>query len=130
MARRTGEKIGWVAGWSGGFIWVIVLSVIFLIQNKMTQGLLGLLLVGLAAISIVSLAPWRHPLTPYWKLMAPVYLFFFGAVLWAVWAYSDINDSGLSWWSLVFLFPLLFPLGTMGKKTWNDLNRPVITSML
>ncbi|MDQ1237876.1 MAG: hypothetical protein QG577_60 [Thermodesulfobacteriota bacterium] len=130
MERRTGEKIGWTAGWSGGFIWVIVLSVIFLIQNKLTQGLLGFLLAGLAAISIVSLAPWRHPATPYWKLMVPTYMFFFGAILWAIWAYGGVSDSGLSWWTLVFLLPLLIPLGTMGKKTWNDLNRPVNTSML
>jgi len=129
MKSRTGEKIGWTAGWSGGFIWVVILSIIFLIQNNWPQGLLGLLLVGLAVLSIVSSAPWRHPSTPYWKLMVPPYMVLFGALVWGIWVYGGIKDSGLNWSSLLLLLPLLIPVISMGKKTWNDFNCQMNTSV-
>jgi phosphatidylserine synthase len=123
MKSRTGEKIGWTAGWSGGFIWVVILSIIFLIQNNWSQGLSGLLLVGLAVLSIVFSAPWRYPSTPYWKLMVPNYMVLFGALVWGICVYGGTVDSGLNWWSLFLLLPLLIPVMSMGKQTWNDLNR-------
>lgn len=120
MKGRTGEKIGWTVGFSGAFLWVVILSLIFLIQNRLAQGLSGLLLFGLGALSILFFAPWRRPSTPYWKLMVPIYALFFGAVVWAIWAFGCARDPGLSWWSLFLLLPMLLPFGTMGKKTWND----------
>jgi len=121
---RIGEKIGWTAGFAGAFLWVVILSMIFLIQNRLAQGLLGFLLVGLAAMAIVILAPWRQPHTPYWKLMVPIYAIFFGAVVWAIWAFDGAADSGLNWWIIFLVIPMLLPFGTMGKKTWNDFGNP------
>jgi len=30
MIERKGEKIGWIGGWFGGFIWLALLSIIWL----------------------------------------------------------------------------------------------------
>lgn len=65
MQNRKGEKIGWTAGWMGGFIWVAVLSAVFLFQGKFIQGLSGLVLVFIAGSSIFYFSPWRFPSTLY-----------------------------------------------------------------
>lgn len=68
MEKRTGEKTAWVGGWLGGFIWVLILSVIWLLQNRLTEGMAGLMLVFVAVGFVFASAPWKHPVTPYWKL--------------------------------------------------------------
>ena len=67
-------------------MWVVILSVIALVQGKMVQGILGLVITGIGVAAILWSAPWRHPDTRYWMLMLPVYVAFFGAVGWASWA--------------------------------------------
>lgn len=120
MAERRGEKIGWTAGWIGGFIWVAVLSIVFLVQGRFLQGGIGLFLFGIAAAVIVALAPWRHPATPYGKLMLAPYLVFISGALWAVWSYGGFKAIGLRWWDVLWLAPLMIPLGTMSRRTWAD----------
>jgi len=56
IGNRRGEKIGWIAGWLGGFIWVAGLSLVFLYQQIWLQGLMGLLLFCAAIVSITFLA--------------------------------------------------------------------------
>jgi len=48
MTERRGEKIGCTAGWMGGFIWVEVFSVVFIVQGKLLHGCLGLVLACVA----------------------------------------------------------------------------------
>lgn len=31
-SSRRGEKIGWTVGWIGGFLWIVILSIIFYIK--------------------------------------------------------------------------------------------------
>ena len=126
MNERKGEKWGWLGGWLGGFIWVVILSVIFLIQNKWPQGIIGMGVTGVAVFLIYMCAPWRHPDTPYWKLMLPVYLAFFGAVAWALWSYGGAREIGLNWWNCFWVLPLLLPFVTAGRRRWNqrDAHRP------
>jgi len=120
MAERSGEKIGWSAGWSGGFIWVIILSVMFFFQGKPVQCFSGLALCAGAFALIVICAPWRHPATAYWKLMLPIYVLFFASAGWALWAFGGLDGSGLHWWCFLWILPALIPLGTLGKKKWSD----------
>lgn len=120
MTNRRGEKIGWTGGWLGGFIWVAILSVVFLVQGQILKGLVGIALTLLAVVTIVSLAPWRFPQTPYWKLMVGPYAMFFLSIVWGVWSYGGLSALGLSWWNLFLLLPLLFPLGSQSKRTWAD----------
>jgi hypothetical protein len=117
---RSGEKIGWIAGWLGAFAWVAVLAVIFYWQGEKTAGLVGLLLAALAVYTVLKLAPWKHPDTPCWRLMAPVYLLLVLAAAWAVSAFGGFAATGLQWWNLLWLLPAFIPLLTIGRKTWND----------
>lgn len=120
MADRAGEKLGWTGGWLGGFLWVLLLSIIFVVQGRVTPGVLGLLLVAAAVLLVLVGAPWRHPDTPYWKLMSPVYLAFFAALGWACWSSGGVQELGLSGWSALLLLPLMIPFWTVGRRRWND----------
>jgi len=117
---RKGEKIGWMAGWLGGFIWVFILSMLFLFQGKWIHGVLGLLLVCAAFLSILFCSPWRYPSTPYWKLMLAPYAAFIVSAAWAVWSYDGFNSLGLNWWNLLWLVVLLIPFVTLSKRKWSD----------
>jgi hypothetical protein len=122
MKDRMGEKIGWTAGWAGGFIWIFVLSIVFLLQGKIEQGLLGMVLVGAAILTIVCFAPWRFASTHYWKLMLAPYGIFFIAIAWAIWAYGGFSAVGLNRWNLLWILPILFPIGRLSKRKWSDPN--------
>jgi hypothetical protein len=41
MTNRTGEKVGWLGGWSGGFLWLAVLSVVWLVQGLHARALVS-----------------------------------------------------------------------------------------
>ena len=120
MQKRTGEKFGWIGGWLGGFIWVLLLSVLFLVQGKQAEGIVGLVLECIAVVLILWAAPWKHPSTAYWKLLIPIYVTLFGSFLWAFWALGGAEELGLNWWNTFWVFPLLIPFGTIGKRRWND----------
>jgi hypothetical protein len=120
MVARKGEKFGWIGGWSGGFLWVIILSAVFFVQDKVIPGAVGLCIACAAVVLIVAGAPWRHPHTPYWKLMIPVYLVFFGAIAWLVWSWGGDQELGLNWWNAFLLLPLLIPFATAGRRRWSD----------
>jgi len=45
---------------------------------------------------------------------------FFISIAWAIWAYGGIEATGLSWWNLLWLFPVLIPFGTLSKRRWSD----------
>ena len=120
MPSRLGEKVGWAGGWAGGFIWVLVLSVVWLVQGKTLEAIAGLVLVCLAVVLIIGTAPWKHPKVPYWKLMSPLYLMLGLSVAWAVWSFGEAKDTGLTWWSLLWVLPILIPCGTIGRRRWED----------
>jgi hypothetical protein len=118
--ERKSEKRGWILGWSGGFVWVVLLAAASLAKGDMVQALMGSALVGAAIIAILVFAPWRHPRHPYWLLMSPIYLLFFLSVGWLVWLSGGIAQLGLSGWSYFLLLPLLLPFYLVGKRRWID----------
>ncbi|MFZ5765082.1 MAG: hypothetical protein ACOY4H_05725 [Thermodesulfobacteriota bacterium] len=120
MTARRGEKIGWTVGWLGGFLWVLVLAVVFLVQGKSGPGLAGLALTAAAVAGIVFFAPWRFPATPYWRLMLFPLVMFFLSVVWAIWAYGGLEAGGLRWWNLGWLLPPLLPVAGLGRRRWLD----------
>ncbi|RPH47620.1 MAG: hypothetical protein EHM85_19390 [Desulfobacteraceae bacterium] len=120
MVDRLGEKIGWTAGWLGGFIWVVIMSVIFLFREKYLAGLTGLLLFSAAIAGILYFSPWRHPTTSYWKLMTAPYGAFFASVIWVILAFGGIKATGLDWWLLFWSMPLLIPFASLCKRRWSD----------
>jgi len=120
MEKRSGEKIGWTAGFLGGFIWVAALSVLFFIQGEALKGALGLLITSGAVASVIFFSPWRHPLTRAWKLMLVPYLLFAASIVWSVMAYGGFEKLGLNWWNCLWLFPMLLPFWTGGCRKWTD----------
>lgn len=119
-AQRRGEKIGWIGGWIGSFLWAALLAVVVLGQGKVLRGLIGLALGTLAAFAIPRCAPWRHPHIRQWRLMLPLYAILLACVAWAVWAYGGFAESGLRWWNLFWVLPVLTPLWILGHRRWAD----------
>ncbi len=121
MSERKQEKVGWIGGWSGGFIWVVILSVMLLFKGQTAGAVAGFIIVGVAGLAIVLTSPWRHPRTPYRILMTPIYLLLFVAVCRGVYTFGRPENMGFSsWWSLAILFPVLLPLWTVGNRRWDD----------
>ncbi|MFZ1947999.1 MAG: hypothetical protein WAW06_10680 [bacterium] len=117
---RKGEKIGWIAGWIGSFLWLGILSIVWLAQGKLQAGLVGLVLVAVALGLTFALAPWRRPKTQYWRLMLPMYVLLIGAAAWAIRAMGGLKASGMSWAFLFLLIPFLMPLATAGRRKWDS----------
>ena len=121
MSERKQEKIGWIGGWSGGFIWVVILSVVLLFKGQMVGAVAGFVIAGAGGLAIVLTAPWRHPRTPYRILMAPIYLLCAVAIGWGVYTWDGSQSSGFpNWWSLGILLPALLPLWIAGNRRWDD----------
>lgn len=118
MNSRRGEQFGWTLGWLGGFIWVAALSGVLFWQGKWLESVSGALLTITAVLVIHQFAPWRHPTQPYWKLMLAPYSVFFTTIVWAIWAFGGMKNSGFDLWSLLWLLPLLLPFGTLSRQTW------------
>jgi len=120
--RRTGEKNGWTVGWLGGFLWLLILSVVRLVQGRATEALIGLGLFALAVGVILFFAPWRHPRARYWKLTLPLYSMFFGSIAWAVRSSGGWAALGLGYRSFFWVLPCLIPLWTIGGRRWERPN--------
>lgn len=120
MKDRKGEKIGWLGGWTGGFLWVGLIALFRLYQGKLLAGLLGMLIVACAGVCIVKISPWRYPRTAYWKLMLPIYAVLAAAVVWAFWAFGALGLPGRHWYCLWFLIPCASPMITIGRRRWID----------
>jgi hypothetical protein len=120
MKHRSGERWGWLGGWFGAFLWVLLLATIRIGQGNTFEGVAGFLLGAAAVALIFTLAPWRFPRTPYALLLLPLYVVLAVAVCWALWTYRDVHGAGLTWWSLLWALPLLAPLLTAGRRRWID----------
>ncbi len=124
MTGRSGEKIGWLGGWAGAFCWVLILAIIWLARSRITEGVAGLALTGVAGGLVCTTAPWRRPTVPYWKLMAPLYGVLAVEIAWAVWSFGGFHHGGLSPWSLLPFLMVLSPLGSIGRRRWIDGEKP------
>ncbi|MBC2716071.1 MAG: hypothetical protein HF978_12260 [Desulfobacteraceae bacterium] len=120
MMNRKGEKMGWIGGWSGGFIWLGLLSIVWVFQNKISNGMIGIMVFIVAITTIVATAPWRHPHTKYWKLMLPIYLLFFISIFLCIYLYGGLDSIGLKWTSFFWVIPCLIPFVTTGNRTWDS----------
>ena len=121
MSERMQEKMGWIGGWSGGFIWVVILAALLVHRGQLVDALTGFIIGGVAGLVIFFTAPWRHPGTPYRILMTPIYLLLLVAVGWGIVTFGGPELFGFtSWWSLLILFPALLPLWTVGNRRWDD----------
>jgi hypothetical protein len=120
MGNRKGERIGWICGWLGAFLWVVVLAVIFFVQGRAAEAAVGLGIAALAVVLVFALAPWRHPARAYWKIMIPLYLVLFASAAWVIRVYGGLRGIRLPVWNLLFFVPILIPLGLLGRRKWRD----------
>jgi hypothetical protein len=105
----------------GGFIWVVVLSIVFIVQGKKLEGCLGLVVACVGIGCILSFSPWRFPSTPFWKLMMAPYIVFFASAAWTVWSYGPaVRESGLNWWNTFWILLIFSPVITVGRRKWTD----------
>jgi hypothetical protein len=117
---RKGEKIGWIGGFFGGFIWIFLLSFVWLFRGKTIQGVCGIGIFLLAVFLIFALVPWKHPETKYWKLMVPLFTLFIASILLCVWVEGAHGEYGFNGWSILYITPALIPVFTMGSRRWNS----------
>ncbi len=117
--NRKGEKIGWAGGWFGGFIWLLILSIVWLFQRKFLFGTFGIILFVVAIFCILHFCPWKHPKTEYWKLMLPIYILFFASVVMSIFAFDGLNHPDLHWYSFSWILTCFVPFVIVGKRTWN-----------
>ena len=118
--ERKGEKIGWIGGWIGSFLWLGVLACLLLFKGRTPFGLIGLILFCLAVFFIISFEPSKHPETMYWKLMLPMYALLAVSIWFSIYAFGGMKKIGLSWVSFFWVVPLFLPMFTMGSKKWNE----------
>lgn len=115
--NRTGEKIGWIAGWIGGFLWVLGFGIYWTAAGKTIEGLLAAAIFILSIFSIVFLSPWRNPKKKYWKLMLPNYillLFSIALVIGVLSGFKNLAEIRYGIW----IIPCLIPIIVLGNKTW------------
>ncbi len=121
MKERKQQKIGWTGGWFGGFVWVLILAIVFLVQGKVMQAIIGLLITAAALAAILYFSPWRHPRVSYRLLMLPIYALFLVSLGWGIWAAGGLQQLGFtSGWSALILLPVLIPLWTVGDRKWDS----------
>lgn len=117
--NRKGEKLGWTLGWIGVFLWVFIISIVFLIQNKIIFGILGILIFLTALFLIFYLSPWRNKTIKYWLLMLPLYIISIISIIVVIFGFGGINNlSEIQYGS--WIIPCLVPIFILGRKTWQD----------
>jgi hypothetical protein len=122
MKNRNGEKIGWIGGWIGAFIWLLVLAIIWFVRGETQHGAVAMGFFFVAMVVANLIVPWRYPYTKYWKLFLLPFIMFFVSVFICV-AYGFGGESfGLQWENVFWLIPLMIPFFTLGSRTWNDEN--------
>jgi len=121
---RRGEALGWLIGWLGSLAWLVALAWLLTARGAWLMGAAGGALFVLGLTLTWRLAPWRHPETPYWRLLLPLYLPLGVGVTWAIAASGGWASSGLSGWEALWCVPLLSPLFTIGARRWQDGERP------
>ena len=123
MDQRTGEKIGWIGGWSGGFLWVAILGIVFLAQGRWAAGIGGVSLAALAMGLVLLARPWRHPDTPYWKLLLAPMAVMAATIPWAILGFGleALGEENSTPWSLLLpIVVFVLPFVTIGRRRWND----------
>ena len=118
--RRTGEKLGWLGGWTGGFLWLLVFVILRFAQGYFIQAFIALGIFALAMTFVFVFAPWRWPSTRYYLLMPPPFAVFLGAVCWVVWSLGGLKENGLAWWHFLWIIACMSPFVTVGARRWKD----------
>jgi hypothetical protein len=121
------QRIGWLLGWYGALGWVAVLAFGLLAEGRWGHAFLGEVLLAVAALAAVALAPWRRPGIAYRTLMMVPWGLVAVSTAWAAWAMGGIAQAGLGWWCVVAVLALLAPFvlaGGPGRDAGGAAGRP------
>lgn len=122
--NRIGEKIAWIGGGVGSVLWIGIIAIILLVEEKYTGGILGIILISAGLLSVFVVAPWRYPNLKYRILFLPLYTVLILSVFWAFVFLENSSSDRSDLWGLLVILPLLVglisPVFTIGKKTWNE----------
>ena len=111
-------KMIWYLSWIGTFSWVLILSVILLINLKFLHSLIGFALFS-SLIAYISLKnPWKNPNSKLFKLMLIPYLLLILSVLWILNAYNAFSHFKLYYY--IILINTFIPVITIGNKKGSD----------
>ena len=124
MDSRNGEKTGWIGGWSGSFVWLLILAILLYFKGQTVAGLVGVALLAVAAFCIYRFAPWKNPATPYWKLLLPIYGVLIVSLTFVFTVGLDLG-YGFRWQWVFWLMPMMIPFFTMGRRTWEQGKPPI-----
>ncbi len=119
MGHREGERWGWILGWSGAFLWLLLLGGFWFFKDEWIAGISAWILVVLAEGAVFFFAPWRHPQTRYWKVLLPLYGVFGAGLMLAI-RFSEPGAVALEGWSYLWVLPMLLPFFIVGSKTWDS----------
>lgn len=122
MKNRNGEKIGWIGGWIGSFLWLLALSIIWFVRGDTQNGATAMVLFIVAMVVVNLVVPWRYPDTKYWKLFILPFVTLIISVFVCVVFGIGLKNLGLSWINFSWLTVLFIPFFTLGNRTWNDGN--------
>lgn len=117
---RKGEKIGWLGGWLGGTIWIMVLPVLLYSRGELLSAVIALVLFCIAMILVPVMAPWRHPQTPYYLLLLPLYAVYLGTLILAIVSLDLFREEHIRPWYFLWILPCFSPLFIMGHRRWTD----------
>lgn len=120
MTTRKGEQAAWIAGWVAGFCWLGIAALVFLFQDKPVAPVIGGALSAAGILGTFLLSPWRHPDTPYWKLMLPLYADILPGIVWVWYSCGGASGPVSRWGALALFLPVIIPLFSLGHRTWND----------
>lgn len=117
--NRKGEKIGWIVGWTGGFLWILPFAAVCFFQERLIYGVFSVVLFLLALFSIVKFAPWKYPDTKYWKLMIPMYSILLISVVLVLYVFNIFNEPARLQYGL-WILPCLSPFVILGNREWGQ----------
>lgn len=118
MNERKGEKLGWIGGWIGSFIWLIPVSIVWLIHNQTAATIILLLIFVLGITLTFQLTPWRYPTTYYYKLMLPNILLIYLSVAVCIYFFYELGNEKADWFLFIWLIVFFTPLITLGRRKW------------
>jgi hypothetical protein len=122
MKNRNGEKIGWTVGWTGSFVFLLLIANLWFLQGEKHQGMVTLGFFVFAIVSVNLITPWRYPDVKYWKLFLLPYIILSFAMFNTVAYTKGLADLVLQWKNVTWLIPVMIPLILLGNRTWNDGN--------
>jgi hypothetical protein len=118
--HSRGLKIGWLGGYAGATLWMLLLGIVRFAQGWNYRGLLWTACFLICAGITRQFLPWRRPETElrrlYFVSVTPIVV----TVLLMLFLNVALESSML--WSVIpGILVLYLPVFTLGKKTWIDI---------